>query len=235
MDFDQSIGAVIRQRRKQLGLTLSELAGKLEVSIPQMQKYETGVTKLSPKAIIDLSSALSIKPSYLFETIMHLDKLKDPKAGLIPEKKESPLKILIIDDDASDIYLTRSALKEANHPSEIYEIHDAETVIPCLRQKSFPKTFGFPEIIFLDLHMPKISGFDVLRTLKRDPALRQIPVIVLTNAISKNEMWRVYDHHASGYICKSFEMETYKQKLIKVIDYWSEAVAIPQGVLETTP
>ena len=224
MDFDQQIGNKIRQKRKQMDKTLSELSKELGVSLPQLQKYETGATKVSPKHMFDLSNLLAVKPSYFFEGLSSDTTTQDKFIG---ENTKRPFRILVVEDDPADACLTQSALMNTPHRVITYELRDPHTVLPALNHRSFPDAFMFPDLIFLDLHMPQLTGLDLLKRIKRTPTLSHIPVIILTNAINRDDMVRAYENHASGYICKSFKVEEYQEKLAKTLDYWVSATALP--------
>lgn len=228
MRFDQKIGIKLRERRKQMGMTLEVLSKRLGISLPQMQKYESGATKLSPRFIYELCKIFSVKPNYFFEDVLEEEDVDAPlrvAPNTVP-KHSLPLRILIIDDDPSDTCLTQAALQESSKNIITYEIRHAEDVLPTLNRKAFPSTFGFPDLILLDLHMPKIHGLELLRRLKKDRVAAHIPVVVLTNAISRQEIQQTYENFSAGYICKPFSIEEYKDKLIKTVDYWADAVEL---------
>lgn len=226
MSFDQKIGTKLREKRKQLGMTLDVLSKKLGISLPQMQKYESGATKLSPKSIYELCKIFSVKPNFFFEDMSPEEELDSTK-GIISRTRSHPLRVLIVDDNPSDTCLTQAALQESTKAIITYEIRNAEDVIPTLLRRGFPSAFEFPDIILLDLQMPKLHGLEVLKRLKRDRNLSYLPVIMLSNALNRQEMINSYENFASGYICKPFSMDEYKDKLLKTIDYWVDSVVLP--------
>lgn len=228
MSFDQKIGAKLREKRKQMGMTLDVLSKRMGISLPQMQKYEAGATKLSPRFIYELSKIFSVKPNYFFEDL-GLEEAFEKTQGLLSQAKQSPLRVLIIDDNPSDTCLTQAALQESQKEIITFEIRDPEEVIPIINRRSFPTAFMFPDIILLDLQMPKMHGLELLKRLKKDRVCAHIPVIVLSNTINRQEMQQAYESFAAGYICKPFEIKDYKEKLMRTVDYWTEAVILPSA------
>ena len=229
MSFDQQLGKKLREKRKQMGMTLEALSKLLVISLPQMQKYESGATKLSPKSLYELCRIFSVKPNYFFEDITAQESEVDASKGIISRTRSHPLRILIIDDNPSDTCLTQAALQESEKQIITYEIRNAEEVIPKLTRRDFPTAFGFPDIILLDLQMPKIHGLELLKRLKRERTLSYIPIIIMSNTLNRHEMLHSYEGFASGYICKPFSMDEYREKLLKTVDYWVDVVALPHA------
>lgn len=225
MSFDQKIGSKIRDKRKQLGMTLDVLSKRMGISLPQMQKYEAGATKLSPRFIYELAKVFSLKPNYFFEDL-GLEEEQEKGRGLA-HQKSPPLRVLIIDDNPSDICLTQAAIQESQKEVITFEIRDTEEVMPIMSRRSFPTSFVFPDLILVDFQMPKMTGLELLKALKKDKNFSYIPVIVLTNALNRQEMQQAYENFAAGYICKPFDIKDYKEKMIKVVNYWADAVVLP--------
>ena len=227
MSFDEKIGLRLREKRRAMGMTLEGLSKLLNISLPQVQKYESGATKLSPRFLYELCKIFSVQPNYFFQDFETDLKAVDWSQGIISQERSLPLRILIVDDNPSDSCLTQAALQESSKRIITYEIRNPEDVLPTLNRRNFPQAFGFPDIILLDLQMPKMSGLDLLKRLKKDRLLSYIPVIVLSGALNRQEMHQAYENFAAGYICKPFELEEYKDKLLKTVDYWVDAVVLP--------
>src|SRR5580700_9897101 len=111
--------------------------------------------------------------------------------------------ILLVDDNEGDILLTREALEEARIINRISIAHDGMEAIDFLRRRAPP--FGdsdIPDLILLDINLPKMDGTEVLSIIKNDPDLRRIPVIMLTTSSSEKDILAAYDNHANCYITK---------------------------------
>ncbi len=99
--------------------------------------------------------------------------------------------------------------------------------LDVLKYKTLCNDFPMANIIFLDIFLPKRDGLSVLKEIKRDKELQDIPVIVLTNNVSQELMNKSYRLGASGYICKSFDFEIFKESITDCIKYWTKTVNLP--------
>lgn len=227
--IDDYVGKKLRQRRKKIGATLSDLSKHLNVSHQQVQKYEQGETRISAGILYRISQMLGVKPDYFFEgyKAKGIDQEKIRKTDIIEFQPESPLNILLVEDDPSDEILLKKILEEYSPVPNVYSLRDGEQALSFLIGKNMVEHFPMPDIIFLDLNIPKVKGFDVLRALKRDADIRMIPVIVVSNSINKKEMLDVYKNYASGYVCKNFDLSIFKQQIFASLDYWSSTVVLP--------
>jgi CheY-like chemotaxis protein len=151
---------------------------------------------------------------------------------IISHNLEKPLSILLVEDDPTDELLTRRALEAADHKVHIFCVHDGAQAIEFLRYKTMNVDFPRPDIVLLDLNIPKRDGQTVLKEIKRDREIQDIPVIILTNSISVQEMIMVYKNQASGYISKSFDYDVFQKNMIGLVDYWSTVVVLPNTAQE---
>src|SRR6185295_18664237 len=115
--------------------------------------------------------------------------------------QERPFRIFMADDDIEDVELTQEALSENNFSIEISHAEDGEILMNVLTSlPPPPEVEGYPDLILLDLNMPRKNGMQVLREIKRIPALSRIPVVVFTTSNSKEDITQAYDLGASSYI-----------------------------------
>ncbi|WP_321285731.1 response regulator [uncultured Sunxiuqinia sp.] len=126
------------------------------------------------------------------------------------------LSILLIEDDMIEIMKLNRTISKLELPHQIVEAHNGEEALEQLKQKD-----RLPEIILLDLNMPKISGIEFLKILKNDPILRYIPTIVLTTSANHKDMLECYKIGIAGYVIKPLKYEDYVQKLKAVMEYWT--------------
>lgn len=226
--LDLYIGKRIREKRLKMGMTLTNLAERMSISHQQIQKYETAQSRLSATTIYQIGEALGVNPAYFYQGFdpsfkKHLIKQHD---GIIIPQKDQPLNILLIEDDAGDELLARQAFAECSVAVNLYTVHDGVTAIEFLRHKRLiegPR----PDIILLDLNIPKCDGSCVLKNIKKDPDLCDIPVIVLTNSINFIEMLTCYRLYASGFLCKPFEYNAFVESINSLVQYWSCVVILP--------
>lgn len=226
---DAYVGKRVRERRQRLGWTLMDLAQRMGVSHQQVQKYEQGTTRISASALYQLSQIFQTSQDYFFIG-MDTEETKTyiSDHATIDLTRAHGLSMVLVEDDAADELLLRKALEGINYEIKIHALHDGDSAIAFLKQTPEQNFFPRPDIIILDLNIPKRNGHLVLREIKRDRDLQEIPVIILTNSLSKKEMINVYKSGASGYICKSFDFEHFRQQIINILNYWAHTVVLPQ-------
>ena len=110
-------------------------------------------------------------------------------------------------------------------------MHDAEEFLKIIKTKMTITQIPVPDIIFLDLNMPKLDGNSLLKSIKQSRELQYIPIIILTGSIRRKDVINAYKNYASGYIKKSFEYQTFKENIQLALSYWTEAVILPYQAL----
>ena len=138
--------------------------------------------------------------------------------------------ILMADDDEDDRLLTRDALNESKVLNEFYAVEDGFELMKYLRkeaQYSDGKRYPMPSLILLDLNMPRMDGREALGLIKADPALRSIPVIILTTSKAEEDMLRGYELGAASYITKPVTFEKLVELMRSLGRYWIEFVELP--------
>jgi CheY-like chemotaxis protein len=136
-------------------------------------------------------------------------------------------KVLLIEDNHGDAVLTRRAFKRATLPNEITIAETGEDGLNILRGKGEDGVTSRPDIILLDLNLPHMHGQDFLKEVKSDPALRQIPVIILSSSSADSDVSTCYDRHANGYITKPVNNDTYDEIVSKIEQYWFGLMQLP--------
>ncbi len=137
--------------------------------------------------------------------------------------------ILIADDDPDDRLLTKEALEENRLANDLHFVENGEELIDYLRQqgKYSPTTAPRPGLILLDLNMPKLDGREALKILKEDPALKKIPVVVLTTSEAEEDILKSYDLGVNSFITKPVTFERLVSVIRKLGDYWFGIVELP--------
>lgn len=225
------IGQRIKERRKLLNLSQSELAEMMGFSYQQMQKYETGASHVSTGKLLLFAKILNVPPSYFYDGI-NLDEGigKRLDSHLIQKARTEPLRMLLVEDNPADVLLFKKALSSCSDPADMHVIHDPEAVMDFLLNHEMRFGQKAPDMIVLDLSLPKISGIELLKSIKKNSKTMAVPVIILTNSISVKDMMESYREGAAGFIQKSLDMEEYTESLNVVVKYWSKIVALPCGV-----
>jgi CheY-like chemotaxis protein len=141
-----------------------------------------------------------------------------------------PITILMADDDADDRELARDALAESRLLNELHSVNDGEELLEFLRHEGryADKNAPRPDLILLDLNMPKIDGREALIALKNDPALRSIPVVVLTTSRAEEDVARSYDLGANSFISKPVTFAGLVDVMRELGQYWVVIVALPE-------
>jgi len=131
-----------------------------------------------------------------------------------------PVQILLIEDSPDDADLMVAALEESNLAIRVTVIEDGEAAMDYLRRRNEYEKAARPDLILLDLHLPRKNGFEVLAEVKQDAGLRSIPVIILTSSDNENTILTAYDGHANCYVTKPVDQEEFAQAVLKIERYW---------------
>jgi chemotaxis family two-component system response regulator Rcp1 len=138
-----------------------------------------------------------------------------------------PVEILLVEDNPGDERLTREALKEGKVYSNLHWVKDGVDAMEFLRRQGKHASAPRPDIILLDLNLPKKDGREVLQDIKNDPELKRIPVVVLTTSKAEEDVLRTYNLHANCYVTKPVDMEKFIV-VVKSIDvFWLTVVTLP--------
>jgi chemotaxis family two-component system response regulator Rcp1 len=135
--------------------------------------------------------------------------------------------ILLVDDNEGDILLTREALEEARIINKISIAYDGVQAIDLLKQSArVPGTM--PDLILLDINLPKMNGTEVLTIIKNDADLKRIPVIMLTTSSSEKDILASYDNYANCYITKPVDLDRFMDVVRTIEDFWISIVKLPK-------
>lgn len=131
-----------------------------------------------------------------------------------------PVNVLLVDDDLGDVKLTMEAFKAFHVPLKVSRVRDGEEAVEFLRQKGEYQGVSRPDLIFLDLKMPKKNGFEVLSDIKNDSNLASIPVMVLTGSKSPEDIQAAYEAKANFYISKPANFDEFLAAMNYVEEFW---------------
>ena len=139
-----------------------------------------------------------------------------------------PFEILIVDDEPGDVNLIRTAIVEGRFICNISVARNGVEALTFLRKEGPDHTDAVtPDLVLLDLNMPKLSGYDVLKALQADPRLARIPVVVLTTSEAERDVFQSYDLGAAGFVTKPVDIERLFTAIHGVQDYWFGVVRKP--------
>lgn len=142
-------------------------------------------------------------------------------------KGSKEIEILLVEDNAGDVRLTIEALKEAKVSNKLSVARDGVEAMEFLQQKDAYKNAARPDLILLDLNLPRKDGRELLAEIKSDPGLRHIPVVVLTTSRSEEDILRAYDLHANCYITKPVDFRQFMSVVKSIEDFWLTVVKLP--------
>ena len=137
------------------------------------------------------------------------------------------VEILIVEDSAGDIRLTFEASKEAKVRNRMSAANDGVEAMAFLRKEGKYADAATPDVILLDLNLPRKNGREVLAEIKADPRLRRIPVVVLTNSRAEEDIIKAYNLHANCYVTKPVDFQQFLNVIKSIEDFWLTVVKLP--------
>ncbi len=143
--------------------------------------------------------------------------------------KIKPINFLLVEDNEGDILLINEALEEAKIFNHMDIVRDGSQAIQFLEERAEKDPKDLPDVILLDINLPKKNGHEVLASIKENPALKKIPVIVLTTSSSDLDVFKAYDLHANCYIVKPVEVGNFLQVISKIENFWLSVVKLPKS------
>ncbi len=140
----------------------------------------------------------------------------------------TPIELLLIDDDEADLYLAKRAFRKCDTVIQVQVARHGEEALSLLRRESPHDDARRPDLILLDLNMPRMNGHEFLTHVKADEELKAIPIVVMSMSESDVDMMESYRLMASSYISKPVELEAFGNVVRSIEDYWFKAVRLPQ-------
>jgi len=138
-----------------------------------------------------------------------------------------PVEILLVEDSPADVRLTREALKQYKVLNKLSVVGDGEQAIAFLRQEGEYADVPRPDLLLLDLNLPKKDGREVLEEIKKDEKLRRIPVVVLTTSKAEEDVLKAYDLNANCYVTKPVDLDQFMKVVKSVGCFWLSIVKLP--------
>ena len=149
------------------------------------------------------------------------------------EQKESkPIDILLVEDNPGDVRLTRESLKEGKVLNTLQVVGDGIEALAFLRHEGAYAKSPHPDIVLLDLNLPRMDGREVLAEIKTDPNLRRIPVVILTTSKAEEDIIKTYDLHANCFITKPVDLDQFIMVVKSVEEFWFTIVRLPPDGME---
>lgn len=137
------------------------------------------------------------------------------------------IEILMVEDNPADVRLTREAFKDAKVLNNLNVVEDGEEAMAYLRREGGYAEKPRPDLILLDLNLPKKDGREVLYEIKKDQDLKRIPVVVLTTSDNEKDILKAYDLHVNAYVTKPVALEQFIKIVEAIEDFWLSVVKLP--------
>jgi CheY-like chemotaxis protein len=142
---------------------------------------------------------------------------------MIDPSSAKPVEILLVEDDPGDVLMTREALADSKLLNNLHVVDNGEDAMAHLARTVVPR----PDLILLDLNLPRMDGREVLAAIKHDDALRRIPVVVLTTSEAEEDVLRSYDLHANAYVTKPVDFDRFVDIVRRVDEFFITVVRLP--------
>lgn len=139
-----------------------------------------------------------------------------------------PIEILLVEDNEGDVILTLEALKEAKVDNLVQVVRNGEEAISFLKKQPPYHDAETPDIILLDINLPKMDGKEVLTAIKNDHHLKTIPVVILTTSEADKDISYAYHHHANCYITKPVDFNKFMEVIQSIKNFWISIVQLPK-------
>ena len=148
------------------------------------------------------------------------------------EQNESslhPIEILLVEDNPGDSRLAKEALKESKLKNNLYVAEDGVEAMNFLYKKGKYSKMPRPDLVILDLNLPKKDGREVLAEIKNDDNLKRIPVVILTISKAEEDILKTYNLHANCYVTKPLDLDQFMKVVRSIEDFWLTIVKLPNG------
>lgn len=140
---------------------------------------------------------------------------------------ERTAEVMLVEDNEADIRLTREVLSEGRYPNRLSIARDGEEAMALLRREGANANAPRPDLILLDLNLPRKDGREVLAEIKSDPKLKRIPVVILTTSRAEADILQTYELHANCYIVKPVDLGQFIDVIRSIEDFWLRVVRTP--------
>lgn len=144
-----------------------------------------------------------------------------------PHGHARPIEILLVEDNPADVRLTIEAMRESRVLNSLYVVNDGVEAMEFLHRQGRFETAPRPDLVLLDLNLPRKDGREVLAEIKGDPNLRCIPVAVLTTSQAEEDVMRSYPLHANCYVTKPVDLEQFLHVVHTINEFWLSVVVLP--------
>ncbi len=139
----------------------------------------------------------------------------------------TPMELLLVEDDPGDVVMTREALEDSKLLIKLHVVSNGEEAVAYLSTEAPFGDAARPDLVLLDLNLPRLSGREVLEIVKADPGLLRIPIVILTTSESEEDVLRSYELHANAYVTKPVGFESFVSVVKQIDDFFLSIVRLP--------
>lgn len=140
---------------------------------------------------------------------------------------QKPIDVLLVEDDPGDVLMTREAFEENKVANRLAVVNDGASAMEYLRKEGQYADAPTPDMVLLDLNLPRMDGREVLAAMKSDESLRSIPVVVLTTSEAEEDVLRSYSLHANAYVTKPVDFQRFIDVVRQIDDFFVSVVRLP--------
>ena len=223
--IEKRLGISVKNWRTQLAIPQDELARRSGFHRSYISDVERGARNVSLKGIEKLSEALGISIQTLFADV-------DSKSASTPLRTDEMVDILLVEDNENDMFLTMQALKKANLTNRIFVVRYGAAALNylfCTGEFAYRRLNDQPQVILLDLNLPKIDGLEVLRRVKADARTRAIPVVVLTASRDDAAIATCKRLGAETFIAKPVNFQNFSAMTLQLSLQWALLKSAPSA------
>ncbi len=141
--------------------------------------------------------------------------------------EDTAINLLLVEDDPGDVLMTREALSEAKVVHHLHVVDNGEAAISFLKQEEPYQYAPRPDLIFLDLNLPRVDGREVLSFVKNEPSLRRIPLVILTTSSAPDDVLHSYDNHANAFVTKPVDFNSFLNAVRQVDHFFLTVARLP--------
>ena len=156
-----------------------------------------------------------------------------PRPAAVPVSQvgrgDRVFEVLLVEDNPGDVRLVREALAETDRRVDLHVVGDGEAAIAWLRGGGPAGRVRRPDLLLLDLNLPRRGGLEVLDDVKSDPLLRRIPVVVLTSSAAEHDVAGAYDRYANCFVTKPLGLEDFVTAVREIAGFWLRSASLPRG------
>jgi two-component system, response regulator len=217
VDLQKRFGMAVQSWRNRLRISQEDLAARTGMRRSYISDIERGTRNASLKNVEKLIAALGLPVGTFFSEF-------NDRPGTQPLTTDELVDILLVEDQANDVELTLEALKDGHIANRIFVVRDGEEALNflfCTGAFAHRKLNDLPQIILLDLHLPKIDGLEVLRRIKAHARTRSIPVVVLTSSQEHRDIMTSRNLGAETYIVKPVDLQNFSAATLKLSLQWA--------------